>query len=400
MQNARTRRRARIVALVIAAAVTVALAGSAIATVLLVGAPGPAKAWAATFSSATPNAPAPYVRGSELIDGRTGEPLALWGANVPGFEYACIQGRGHDDGGTTADAVAAMVEWGFTAVRIPLNQQCWGVDRPSVAFGTADDYRANLERFVTLATDTGLVVIVDLHWSAPGGEIADGLRAMPDANSVTFWNEVAADYRKHRAVIFDAFNEPHSRYDAGRQQWAFELTPECWRDGRCRVPREIDRASAVSGATFTASGMADLVAAVRASGARQPVIVSGLDYANDLRAWVDHRPADEQLIAGVHLYPEQRCRDVECWQTELGPVAQAAPLLVAEFGQSDGGSEHLDAVLDWARGNAVGALAWAWWVIDDPTASEDARYALIADDAFTPNHPSGTTLRAALDSLP
>jgi len=372
---------------------------SAVAVAVLSSTVGPARGWAATFTSATPQAPAPHVRGAELIDGRTGEALRLWGANVPGFEYACIQGRGHDDGGTTAQAVSAMVEWGFTAIRIPLNQQCWGVDRPSIAFGTVDDYRNNLERFVTLATDAGLVVILDLHWSAPDGELADGLRAMPDTNSITFWHEVAAEYRKHRAVIFDVFNEPHSRYDADRQRWAFELTEECWRDGGCAVPVEIDRATGLSGSTFTAAGMADLVAAVRASGARQPVIVSGLDYANDVRGWVNHRPDDDQLIAGVHLYPEQRCRDTACWQAELAPVAEAAPLLIAEYGQSDGGSEHLTAVLDWSRDRSVGALAWAWWVIDDPIATADARYALIADDAFTPTHPSGTTLRAALDDL-
>ncbi len=381
-----------------AAAIGVVIAAvvAAIAVSLVVADQAPARGWAATLASATPNAPVPLVHGARLVDGRTGEPLALWGANVPGFEYACIQGRGHDDGGTSGDAVAAMVEWGFTAIRIPLNQQCWGVERPDEAFGTRIDYRMNLERFVSLATSAGLVVILDLHWSAPDGAIADGLRAMPDVNSVTFWHEVAADYRKHRGVIFDVFNEPHSRYDADRQEWAFELTPECWRNGGCAAPLENDRSLSASGATFTATGMADLVAAVRASGARQPVIVSGLDYANDLRAWVDHRPADDQLIAGVHLYPEQRCRDVECWDSELGPVAQTAPLLVAEFGQSDGGSDHLEAVLDWSRGNAVGALAWAWWVIDDPGAVADARYALIADEAFTPTDPSGTTLRSAL----
>ena len=92
-----------------------------------------------------------------------------------------------------------MLSWGITAVRMPLNQDCWlGVDgAPQVA-----ERRAAIERRSPLGwamlNAAGLVVILDLHWTAPGGSVADGQRAMPDAQSVTFWSSVAAQSRRPR----------------------------------------------------------------------------------------------------------------------------------------------------------------------------------------------------------
>ena len=355
----------------------------------------PARQVGHTLASATPAAPVVRVRGAELIDRRTGHAVALLGANWPGFEYACIQGRGHNDGGDVDAAVSAMTEWGMTAVRIPLNQDCWFDDRPAIAYASGAEYRASVREWVGRLTGAGLVVILDLHWSAPPGTSADGLRPMPDARSITFWSSVAGEYRKHRGVIFDLFNEPHSRFDDDAGEWAFELDWSCWADGGCAAPVENDRSTAPSGATYTAVGMDALVDAVRTAGASQPIVLSGLDYANDLRGWGAAAPADDQLIAGVHLYPDQRCADRTCWERELEPLADHVPVLVAEFGQSDGDDGFLRAAYAWAGDHAVGALAWAWWDITDE-ASPDARFALVDGPDFAPRAPSGTALRELL----
>jgi len=355
----------------------------------------PPRATARALASATPESPVVAVEAAELIDRRTGEPVSLLGANWPGFEYACIQGRGHNDGGDVGAAIAAMTEWGMTAVRIPLNQDCWFDDRPTGTFGTGAEYRSAVRDWVDRLSDAGLIVILDLHWSAPAGVLADGLRPMPDARSISFWSAVAADYRKHRGVIFDVFNEPHSRVDPATGAPSFTLDWQCWADGGCPTPIENDRSESLSGETYTAVGMSALVDVVRSAGATQPVVLSGLDYANDVRGWADAAPADDQLIAGVHLYSFNRCADAGCWASEIEPLAARVPVLVAEFGQNDGDDTHLRTVYAWARDHAVGALAWAWWDITDD-ASPDARFALVEGDDFAPRAPSGTALRELL----
>ncbi|MFM2354223.1 MAG: hypothetical protein RLZZ608_1629, partial [Actinomycetota bacterium] len=108
---------------IIAVGVVAAIAGAATLAVLALAPtlwPSPARGLTAGLASLTPGAPVVAVDGADLVDRRTGETLQLVGANWPGFEYACIQGWGLNEGGATDAAVAALVEWGFTAVRVPL----------------------------------------------------------------------------------------------------------------------------------------------------------------------------------------------------------------------------------------------------------------------------------------
>jgi hypothetical protein len=380
------------------AAVATALAAVAIGVALLLAPalwPSPARGLNAGLASLTPEAPVVAVDGADLIDRRSGERLQLVGANWPGFEYACIQGWGLNEGGATDEAVASMVDWGFTAVRVPLNQQCWFDDRPAVAFGSGEQYRNAVRAWVERLTDAGLIVILDLHWSAPAPALADGLRPMPDVDSPRFWAGVATDYRKHQGVLFDLFNEPHSRYDPDRDQWAFTLDWQCWAVGGCSPPLENDLAVPLSGDTYAAVGMADLVAAVRATGANQPLLLSGIDYANDLRGWLDAAPDDDQLIASLHAYPGNRCADEACWAADVAPLAERVPVVMAEFGQSDGGDQYVRRAFTWADEHLSGALAWAWWSIPAAESEPNAAFSLV-DDALQARAPSGTALRELL----
>lgn len=383
------------VVLAASALLLVGIVAAIVAATLALVAPSPARGLSAGLASLTPAAPVVAVDGANLIDRRTGEPMQLVGANWPGFEYACIQGRAHNDGGDDAAAVAAMVEWGFTAVRVPLNQQCWFDERPSEAFGSGAEYRAAVRSWVAQLTEAGLVVILDLHWSAPAPALADGLRPMPDADSTRFWSSVAEEYRKHQGVLFDVFNEPHSRYDPDRDEWAFTLDWACWSAGGCSPPIENDLTFPLSGETYSAVGMSSLVDAVRQARANQPIILSGIDYANDLRGWIDAAPDDDQLVAGLHAYPGNRCADEACWNAEIAPLAERVPVLMAEFGQSDGGDDYLRRAFSWAEANLSGALAWAWWSIPADESEPNAAFSLI-DDALQARAPSGTTLRELL----
>ncbi len=382
-----------------------ALSAAVAAALLLAGLAGlgalPASAVARGPSvAASAPAPVPVVSGNTIVDARTGAVFVPHAVNWPSFEYACQQGWAYSSGGATAAAASAMTSWGITAVRLPVNEACWlGVDG-SPAFGTAAGYRAAIRSWVTTLNGAGLVVILDLHWNAPAGYVAAGQRAMADSRSVTFWAQVAAEYAASPSVLFDAFNEPYSRWSPTGAGLAFTLTWDCWRNGGCRAPVENDESGSLSGSTYPVVGMADLVSAIRGAGASQPILLAGLDYANDLRGWLANRPADGQLIASWHNYPGQRCSSPTCWDAEIAPVASVVPVMVTEFGQTDGTSTFLQTFMSWADAHGIGYSPWAWWQVDASESLTASRYALITDTTtFAPKAPAGTAYKSHLASL-
>ncbi|MCU1415921.1 MAG: hypothetical protein JWP32_95 [Schumannella sp.] len=353
--------------------------------------PGPA----APVPSATPlAAPIPQVSGNTILDTRTGRPWVPHAVNWPSLEYACQQGWGYTQGGATDAAAVAMRAWGIDAVRLPLNEQCWlGVDA-NPHYGSAAGYRAAIRAWVDILNAHGIVVILDLPWTAPPGQQADGQRPMTSTRSVLFWQSVAAAYAKVPSVMFDAFNEPYSRWGG------FQLSWTCWAAGGCQAPIENDVTSA-GGQTFTVVGMQALVTTIRKAGAAQPILLAGIDYANDLRGWLANRPSDGQLIASWHNYPGQRCDNPACWNSEVAPVAAVVPVVTTEFGWTDAGVDNLTPYMTWADAHGIGYSPWAWWVVDASESPSAALYALITDDAtFTPKAPAGTAYFAHLQSVP
>ena len=375
----------RAAALVIAAAVALGA----------VGATAPQRAAAVT------TAPTPVVQGNRLMDSSTNTVFVPHGVNWPSFEYACWQGWGYSGTNSPAEA-AAMASWGINTVRLPLNQDCWlGLQGSPAGSGrTAAGYRAAVHSWVSTLNAAGLVVILDLHSSAPAGYTAHGQRAMADSQSVSFWSSVAGEFASSPSVMFDLFNEPYSRWNDATSTWAFDLGWNCWLFGGCQAPVEDDYTATLSGATYTVAGMQSLLNAVRAAGAAQPVMLGGLDYSNDLRQWLAARPpSDDQLVASWHNYPGQRCHTMSCWNSEIAPVAAVVPVIAGEFGQTDGGSAFLTTFMDWADAHGVGYLPWAWWQVDASESVPNSRYALI-DDSFQPKAPSGTAFHDHLAGLP
>jgi endoglucanase len=343
-------------------------------------------------------APTPVVQGNQLIDSRTNTVFTPHGVNWPSFEYACWQGWGYSGDNSTAEA-QAIASWQANTVRLPLNQDCWlGLQNSPAGSGrTAAGYQAAVRSWVDKLNAAGLVVILDLHSSAPVGYQAHGQRAMADAQSVTFWQQVSNAYKSVPSVMFDLFNEPYSRWDGNTR--TFDLTWACWKNGGCQAPVEDDYTSPLSGATFSTAGMTQLVAAVRDSGAGQPIMLGGIDYSNDLRGWLANRPADTQLVASWDNYPGQRCQTATCWNAEVAPVAAVVPVVTGEFGQTDGGSAFLTTFMNWADAHGVGYMPWAWWHVPVSESLENSRYALIADDGFEPKAPSGTVYHDHLATL-
>ncbi len=258
--------------------------------------------------------------------------------NRSGTEYACAGGWGIFDGPVGPSSIAAMINWRINTVRVPLNEDCWlGINVPRRYSGNI--YRRAINAYVRQLSAHGLYVILDLHWGAPGDHPALGQEPMPDADhSAAFWTSVARTFRLDRNVLFELFNEPHG------------VSWDCWQSG-CVMP-----------GGWRAAGMQTLINAVRATGARQPVIVEGLDWGNDLTGWLSHTLRDplHQLIAGFHVYTWNACANVKCWTTELLPLAKQVPLVATEVGENDCHGRFVGRFLGWATDHRVSALTWTW----------------------------------------
>jgi endoglucanase len=358
----------------------------------------------ASATTAAP-APTPVVSVNKLVDTRTGATFVPHGANWPSFEYACSQGWGYSQDGDSAAAATAMQSWGINTVRLPLNENCWLGSDPS-DFGTASGYRAAVAAWVGILNAHDIVVILDLHWSAPPGQHALGQWPMADSQSLAFWSSVGAAYASNPSVIFDLFNEPYSVWNSATGSYAFQLTWNCWENGGCTAPYVDESQNIITGAgsgTYTVVGMAAMVSAVRAAGALQPIMLGGLNYSNDLSGWLAHRPNDSQLIASWHNYPGQLSCSLPtleaCWTSATSAVAASVPIITGEFGETDGGSSYLTEYMNWADSEGIGYLPWAWWDASGLTG-DAAEYALYTGSSFTPKAPEGTAYKAHLASLP
>jgi endoglucanase len=336
---------------------------------------GVALAWMLVTSGAAAAAPAlaaaaPSLRvvGNHLVDAH-GRTQRLLGVDRSGSEYGCVQGGPIFDGPTTVAAVRAMVAWHINAVRVPLNEDCWlGVNGvPASLSGAA--YQRAIGRYVRRLHAFGLVVILDLHWAAPARIVPMGQWPMADAgHAAAFWFSVASAFRHDHSVLFDVFNEPF--IDSWR----------CWRDG-CGV-RFATGAGVVR---YRTAGMQQLVSVIRLAGARQPIMLGGLNYASDVSGWRAWEPRDpsHQLVASFHTYNFSACTTRSCWQAGVGVLARSVPVVTGEFGESGCTDTYDRAFMPWADAHGVSYLGWTWNATDTNWSCSGGP-ALIADYNGTP----------------
>ncbi|HEU5003555.1 MAG TPA: cellulase family glycosylhydrolase [Actinomycetota bacterium] len=316
-----------------------------------------AATWALSPVQGATTAPVVKVSGHTVVSS-SGAPIRIAGVNRSGSEYACAQGWGFFDGPTDDTSIAAMTAWNINAVRVPLNEDCWlGINGVNAAYAGAN-YQSAIRAYVTRLQAHGLDVVLDLHWGAAGSQLALGQEQAPDADHApAFWSSVAAAYKGVNGILFDLFNEPH------------DISWSCWLNG-CTTP-----------AGWKATGMQQLVNAVRGAGATQPVIAEGLNWGGDLSGWLANRPTDSQnqLAAGWHIYNFSGCNTTSCWNSAVAPVAQQVPVLATEVGENDCAGGFLNTLLPWADAHSIGYLAWAW-----DTASCTGGPALISNYNGTP----------------
>lgn len=277
------------------------------------------------------------VVGNQLVD--NGHAVVLRGVNRSGSEYACWQGWGFFDGPSDDASIAAIAAWHINAVRVPFNEDCWlGINGIKAAYSGAK-YRSAISGFVTRLRAHGLYVILSNQVAGPGTTKSTTILPMPDADHApAVWTSVARTFAADKGVIFDLYNEPH---DVG---WG------CWAHG-CTITGGFDFV-----APYQAAGMDSLTAAVRAAGATNVVLISGVSWSYDISGWLANRPADGQLMAGIHNYGGIPWNTPTIWDQKYAPTALAVPITFGEMGFND----YIEKLMPWADSHGIGYMAWTW----------------------------------------
>jgi hypothetical protein len=273
----------------------------------------------------------------------------LRGVDRSGTEYMCIDGYGYGDGPYNLTSVQAIRSWNVTAVRIPLNEDCWlgiNVNGTTAAAWSGAGYRAYIVTYVDLLESQGIRPILDLHWNAPGTNKSTGQEPMADENhALAFWASVASTFRNDSLVIFDLYNEPYG------------ISWSCWLNGCFQTN---------TNPGWQTAGMQQLLDAVRSEGAdTQLVILGGLNWSNDESGWLSHEPTDPagqgHLGVSLHMYSNNACANAKCWNTTLLPILNAGiPLITGEMGEYDCNASFIESYWAWADPLHVSYLGWTW----------------------------------------
>lgn len=334
-----------------------------------------------------------HVSGHHLIDA-SHAPVVLRGADVSGTESACAQNYTMDPFGgaplASPSTFQAMRAWNINVIRLPLNEDCW-LDINGVEVGGAA-YQAAIKAEVSAAHGAGLFVILDLHWTAPGSQLALSQNPEPDADhSPAFWSSVASTFESDPAVIFDLFNEPYDYWGTDPDPW------NGWLNGDVQSQYITGGTPYTVSASWRTAGMQQLLTAVRSAGATQPILINGLDWANDDSGWLTHAPIDPlgQIIVGAHIYPGESCDAASCWEGVFPAIGAQYPILIGETGDlSATPSTFLPGFLSYADTQGWNYLAWTWNPWQDPS------YVLITDWAGTPTAGEGVAWQQHLQAVP
>lgn len=341
-----------------------------------------------------------------------------------GFEYTAIGGWSPSNPfpQLVESNWAAMHDWKINAIRIPLNSASWfniscldgaGVIRDA---DPGNNYQSTLKAVVDRATQEGLYVILDLHWSAPNDSLrtVNGVSAacamdqnpVADADhALPFWTQLATTYKSYPNVMFELFNEPFLNAWGGAPP-----SPGAWPELLLGTTMSSYIAGYVPNGSWQfdhpwrSAGMQEMLTAVRNTGASNVVLSSGLQWAQQLDQWLAYKPADplNQLAAVWHAYPAFGTT----WGTDayklpnFGESAYTAaqnilnsniPVIVTEFGDHNAsgtvGAPFASSLLP--RLDIMGASYFGWTF----TVSGESDNILLKDNTGTPTDGYGVYVK-------
>jgi Tol biopolymer transport system component len=274
--------------------------------------------------------------GNKILDAR-GNAVTLRGFNRIGME-----GSGDTPG---ADEMAHAKAWGANFIRLPLSEASW---LPGSCTYDAS-YATKLDGAVSAITSQGMLALLDLHTNRITSCGPVGRQPMADyPNSLTFWQQVATRYASNPLVAFDLYNEPHDLGDA------------VWRNGGTITWQ---------GTTFQAAGMQQMYNAVRGTGAKNLVFVSGSAYGNAIPTTAPL--AGVNIVYSLHAYtcasvPPPSCASstpyaVPSFVNNWVAPSKSYPVVVGEFGfpNPDDGTYNANLIA-FAEAHGWGWALFTW----------------------------------------
>ncbi len=313
---------------------------------------------------ATPPVVGPlHTSGNQIVQAN-GHPVVLHGVDLTALLSP----------GTTPPVTQEEIEsiraWGANLVRISVGEQLLLPDGCQYD----PDYGAKLAQVVRWVTDLGMVALIDLHESEPVLCLGAGDQDMADdPGSVSFWQTVAGTFASNPLVAFDLYNEPHDISDA------------VWLDG----------GTATDYLPYQAAGMQELYDAVRSTGARNLVFVSGNDWATEPPSQL---VSGRNIVYSVHDYtcPQQAppaCSSPHPYDPatilrQWTALAATVPVFIGEFGwPSAGDGTYNQTLVALAR-----RLGWGW----DAFSWNTGGFGLLAPGSTAEPNPAGMPILAAL----
>ncbi|TGE00811.1 glycoside hydrolase family 5 protein [Methylobacterium nonmethylotrophicum] len=183
---------------------------------------------------------------------RPAAPPCLRGVNLSGAEFGTVPGRyGFDYLYPSAQTIGRFAALGLTAMRLPIR---WERLQPSLRGPLDPDELARLEAAVSAATRSGMRTVIDLHNYAYYGQARIDSATVTPAAFADVWRRLARHFRGDASVVFGLMNEPH------------DIPAKAW---------------------LEASNAA--IAAIRAAGARQLVLVPGSGWTG-AHSWTADLP--------------------------------------------------------------------------------------------------------------
>ncbi len=275
------------------------------------------------------------VSGNKIIN-QAGQQVLLHGVDRPSMEWSC-NGQTVTGGPgpiPASDFTTMRNDWNANAVRVPLDQDFW----LSGAAKYCSTYESNVATLVKNAQATGLIVILDLHWSDEGNlaNASPGQQCMADQNSVTFWQQVANIYKSNPRVWFELYNEPH------------DISWSDWLNGG-------------EDCGYQTVGMQQLYNAVRGAGAKNIIIAGGNQWASSLNGMPMLNGSN--VAYAIHIYRQTASWSTAGWDSQFNNVENKVPVISTEFGDQVCDGQGFDqALLNYFRAHKVGYTAWAWYV--------------------------------------
>lgn len=335
-----------------------------------------------------PVAQGPYtVKGNTVVDA-TGKPYLFHGVGRDGLEYNCW-----GDGHFTPQELAAMgpgtnttttTYWGANTVRLPLSENIWLNGQPAQQC-PAGQYQALVKTTVDTLTSMKMNVILDLQWSDAGGQstLGGGAWAMPDADSVTFWQQVASIYKGYPNVLFEVFNEPHPG------------TWSCWA-GPCKITNDqtfSNDCSCMKTVSYASVGMQALINAIQGTGANNLLVVAGMNWGYDLSQIEQFPLKGTNIVYDTHPYPYAG-KQASTWDAAFGTMSTRHAVISAESGEYDCGTTYMSQLLAYFDSHRIGWLGWSWVIQGDACGYPQ----LISDYQGTPASPMGQLIYQRLRS--